>query len=89
MSRLRLRYENTQVLYAAQFVINASEEEFIINFSAGSLPEAESNEPYLPIHTRIALSPGGARKLVQLLSQALTAAAADEQHNKPPGGLHS
>ena len=54
--QIQLRYEQTQVLYATQFVISATGEEVIINFSSGALPDANSGENYLPIHTRIALS---------------------------------
>ncbi|NJO15743.1 MAG: hypothetical protein HC877_08340 [Thioploca sp.] len=69
----QLRYEQTSALYASQFVISATGEEVIINFSSGTLTEPNNGETYLPIHTRIALSVSGARKLVNLLNQALSA----------------
>ena len=71
--QLRVRYEQTQALYASQFVLNASEEEIIINFSSGSLPDPQTGETHLPIHSRVALSTDGARRLLNLLNQALSA----------------
>jgi hypothetical protein len=71
--QLRVRYEQTQALYASQFVLNASEGEIIINFSSGSLPDPQTGETHLPIHSRVALSTDGARRLLNLLNQALSA----------------
>ncbi|MEN9848238.1 MAG: hypothetical protein RL368_978 [Pseudomonadota bacterium] len=71
--QVRVRYEQTQALYASQFVLNASEEEIIINFSSGSLPDPQTGETHLPIHSRVALSTDGARRLLNLLNQALSA----------------
>jgi hypothetical protein len=69
----QLRYEQTSALYASQFVISATGDEVIINFSSGTLTDSNNEETYLPIHTRIALSASGARKLINLLNQALSA----------------
>lgn len=71
--QLCVRYEQTQALYASQFILNASEEEIIVNFSSGSLPDPQTGETHLPIHSRIALSKEGARRLLNLLNQALSA----------------
>ncbi|MDM8558822.1 hypothetical protein [Candidatus Parabeggiatoa sp. HSG14] len=70
----QLRYEQTTALYASQFVISATGEEVIINFSSGNMPDPTTGNAYLPVHTRIALSSTGARKLANLINQALTAA---------------
>lgn len=88
--QLQLRYEQTSALYASQFVISATGEEIIINFSSGSLLDPSSGETYLPIHTRVALSATGARKLVTLLNQALSATLTTPAvvTTKPPK-LHS
>jgi hypothetical protein len=72
--QLQLRYEQTTALYASQFVISATGEEVIINFSSGNMPDPTTGNTYLPIHTRIALSSTGARKLANIINQALTAA---------------
>ncbi|OUD13312.1 DUF3467 domain-containing protein [Thioflexithrix psekupsensis] len=69
--QVRVRYEQTQALYASQFVLNVTGEEVIINFSSGSLPDPTTGDMHLPIHSRIALSQQGVRQLVQLLNQAL------------------
>lgn len=87
VQQLRLRYDQTSALYASQFVINATEEEIIINFSSGSLPDP-NGETYMPVHTRIALSLTGANKLLHLLNQALSAARSPQSVEKPPI-LHS
>jgi len=67
---VKVRYEKTSAEYAAQFVLNMSEEEIIINFSSGMMPDP-AGENHLPIHSRIAMTPNNARKLAALLNQAL------------------
>lgn len=69
--QVRVRYEQTEALYASQFVLNVTEDDIVVNFSSGSLPDSNTGELHLPIHTRIALSPTGARNLLNLLTQAL------------------
>ncbi len=76
--QLQIRYEQTTALYASQFVISATGEEVIINFSSGNMPDPTTGNTYLPVHTRIALSSTGARKLANLINQALTAAQAPQ-----------
>jgi hypothetical protein len=71
--QIHLRYEQTMATYASQFVLNATGEEIIINFSSGSIPDPRTGENHLPIHTRIAISTAAARRLVNLLNQALSA----------------
>lgn len=71
--QLQLRYEQTSALYASQFVISATGDEVIINFSSGNVSDSVKGESYLPIHTRIALTSTGARKLANLINQALSA----------------
>jgi hypothetical protein len=71
--QLQLRYEQTTALYASQFVISSTGDEVIINFSSGNIVEPGSGESYLPVHTRIALTSSGARKLATLINQALSA----------------
>ncbi len=72
-AQVNVRYEQTSALYASQFVLNATGDEIIINFSSGSLPDPTTGEVLLPIHSRIAISPQGARTLIDLLNQALQA----------------
>ena len=69
---LQLRYEQTTALYAAQFVITSSGDDVIINFSSGGMPDSRSGGTYLPVHTRIALTPAKARQLANLINQALS-----------------
>lgn len=71
--QIHLRYEQTTATYASQFVLNATSEEIIINFSSGSIPDPRTGENHLPIHTRIAMSTAAARRLANLLNQALSA----------------
>jgi hypothetical protein len=74
----KVHYEQTTALYSSQFVISANGEEVIINFSSGSIPDSKTGETFLPIHTRIALSSNGARKLANLINQALAAAQSSQ-----------
>jgi len=67
---LRVQYEEMTAKFASQFVVNMGEDELILNFSSGIISD-NANQGLLPIHTRIALSPLGARKLHAILSQVL------------------
>lgn len=68
-----IHFEETTALYASQFVISATGEEVIINFSSGNQSDAKTGESYLPVHTRIAMTSTGARRLANLVNQALSA----------------
>lgn len=68
---VRVRYEETQILYAGQFIVNSTAEEVVINFSSGFISDPQTSENMMPIHSRIALSPGGALRLINTLSQAV------------------
>ncbi|ALG66890.1 DUF3467 domain-containing protein [Beggiatoa leptomitoformis] len=76
--QVRVRYEQTTAIYASQFVLSVTGEEVIVNFSSGSLPDPATGEAHLPVHTRIALSPDGAKRLVNLLNQALASSGTTE-----------
>jgi hypothetical protein len=80
--QLKLRYEQTTALYASQFVITANGDEVIVNFSSGSLPDSANGDSILPIHTRIALTANGAKKLANLINQALSANIATQGMNE-------
>lgn len=72
VSKVKVRFENTQVSYASQFIVNASAEEVILNFAAGYINDDRNPDGnILPVHTRVALSPAGARRLITTLSKAL------------------
>ena len=68
---MRLRYDKTDTLFASQFIVNATREELIVNFSPGPLADPQSNQQLLPVHTRIAMTPQGAARLAQTLTNAL------------------
>ena len=70
-STVRVRYETTECSYASQFVVNAGKEEVVVNFSPGYIQDPSGEGAVLPIHSRIALSPAGASRLISTLSQAL------------------
>ena len=68
---VRLRYEQTSALYASQFIVNANQEDVVINFSSGYISDPASGENTLPVHTRIAMSPTGVSRLIETLAKAL------------------
>ena len=68
---LSVRYDAADVRYAAQFVVQASSEELILNFAAGQIEDGTRKLPVLPVHTRIALTPSGAQRLIATLQNAL------------------
>jgi len=84
-AKVRVRYDTTEASFASQFVINATREELIINFSSGYLADPQSKDRLLPIQTRIAMSPNGAARLVNTLTQALrNMQQAKESGNESP-----
>ena len=68
---VKVRYEETQALFASQFMINVNEEDIVINFSSGHISDPNTGESILPVHTRIALTPGATIRLVNTLTQAI------------------
>jgi hypothetical protein len=70
--QIKVRYNETSALYSSQFIINSSEEDITINFSSGPLVDPASGDTMLPIHTRIALTKEGARRLLGVLGRVLS-----------------
>lgn len=68
---VKLRYEETRALFSGQFVTSVSSDEVLINFSSGTITDPDSGETVLPIHTRIAMSRDGAKRLLTVLKQSL------------------
>ena len=78
---MRLRYDKMDTLFASQFIVNATREELIVNFSPGPLADPQSSQQILPIHTRIAMTPQGPARLVHTLTNALKNLQAAAQPN--------
>jgi hypothetical protein len=78
---VRVRYEETTVGYASQFLANVTAEDVIINFASGYLTDPGSGENILPIQRRIAMSHQGAQRLIAVLQQALSSAR--DRANRP------
>jgi len=68
---VRVRYETTEVSFASQFIVNASAEEIVVGLSPGFVADPNSKQNLLPIHRRVAMTPGGAKRLINALSSAL------------------
>ena len=69
--QIKIRYSETSALYASQFIVNTSGEDITINFSSGPLTDPASNETILPVHTRMAMTINGARRLHDVLGNIL------------------
>ena len=86
---MHVRYEKMETQFASQFIVNATREEIIVNFSPGAIADPQTNQQLLPINTRIAMTPHGAARLAQTLSNVLKnmqaaaqpKAATDEESN--------
>ncbi|MCO8124322.1 hypothetical protein NHH03_21455 [Stieleria sp. TO1_6] len=66
--RFVVKYENLAALYAGQTIVNATDQEVIVDFSSG--PVTSNDQQVLSIHTRMAMSVEAARRLGHLLLQA-------------------
>ncbi len=69
--QIKVRYNETSALFASQFIINTSAEDVTINFSSGPLSDPASGETILPVHTRMAMTREGARRLHAVLGNIL------------------
>jgi hypothetical protein len=69
--QIKVRYNETSALFASQFIVNTSAEDVTINFSSGPLSDPATGETILPVHTRMAMTREGARRLHDVLSNVL------------------
>lgn len=69
--KIKVKYDEYSARYANQTVITGSADEVFFDFSSGPVPDSGTGESLLPIHTRIAMSPAGARRLLAALQQTL------------------
>ncbi len=69
--QIKVRYNETSALFASQFIVNTSAEDVTINFSSGPIGDPATGETILPIHTRMAMTREGARRLHAVLSNIL------------------
>ncbi len=76
--QIKVRYSETSSLFASQFIVNTSAEDITINFSSGALSDPGGGETVLPVHTRIAMTLEGARRLHAVLGKVLAGQPADE-----------
>src|SRR5262245_25339249 len=67
--KIQVKYEDMTARYANQVVLTTGQEEIFLDFSSGLLPDQGTGVSTLPIHTRIAMSAGGVRRLYQVLGQ--------------------
>ena len=82
---MHVRYENMQTQFASQFIVNSTREEIIINFSPGPIADPQTNQQMLPINSRIAMTPHGAARLAQTLSNVLKNMQATAQKSTSEG----
>ena len=69
--KIRVKYDELSAKYASQVLLNHSAEEIFLDFSSGVITDPGSGESLLPVHTRIAMTPAAARRLLQALEQTL------------------
>ena len=85
--QIKVRYNETSALYASQFIVNTSGEDLIINFSSGPITDPASGESILPVHSRMAMTVNGARRLHAVLGNILSKQGADTA--KIPGAAQA
>jgi hypothetical protein len=67
--QIQIKYEDMAARYANQVVLTTGQEEIFLDFSSGLVPDQGQGFSTLPIHTRIAMTAGGLRRLYQTLGQ--------------------
>src|SRR5215207_5465919 len=78
--QIQIKYEDMAARYANQVVLTTGQEEIFLDFSSGLVPDQGQGFSTLPIHTRIAMTAGGLRRLYQTLGQLFAKA------QQPPAG---
>lgn len=81
--QVTVRYQGAESRFGSQFIVNAGDEELLVDVSDGLVLDSQGR-PELPVHTRLALSWAGARRLTQLLQQALRAHENGRASAAPP-----
>ena len=71
-TKIQVKYEDMTARYANQVVLTTGQEEVYLDFSSGLIPDQGQGFATLPIHTRIAMTGGGLRRLYQVLGQLLS-----------------
>ncbi len=69
--KIHVKYDELSAKYASQVIVNGSTDEIFLDFSSGVLNDPSTGESILSVHTRIAMTPAGANRLLQALSQTL------------------
>lgn len=87
--RIRIKYDEMSARYANQVVLNGTAEEILLDFSSGPVPDPVTGESLIPIHTRIAMSHGGARRLLAALQQSLKRIEASKTAGRAPSSTTS
>jgi len=81
--KIRVRYEKREALYANQVILNGSPEELFLDFSSGPVSDPDSGETVVPVHTRIAMSPSAARRLLSALQQSIQRSTKQPESESP------
>jgi len=85
--KYRLKYEELSSRYASQAVIKATPEEIQLDFTSGVIPDPTTGDQIVPVHSRITMTPAGARRFIQALQQALQGASGQAQATGQAAGL--
>lgn len=72
--KIQVKYEDMTARYANQVVLTTGQEEIFLDFSSGLILDQGSGVSTLPIHTRIAMTAAGVKRLHQVLGQLLSKA---------------
>ena len=72
--KIQVKYEDMTARYASQVALAVGQEEIFLDFSSGLIPDQGSGVSTLPIHTRIAMTANGLRRLYQAIGQLLAKA---------------
>lgn len=70
--KLEVRYDDLMARYANQVGLRMTPEEVYLEFSSGVIQDQARGTSFLPIHTRIAMTHAGVRRLSEILQQSLS-----------------
>jgi hypothetical protein len=67
----RLVFDQLPALYSSQFRVSAADDLVMVDCSPGVLPDRQSGESVMPVHTRLAMTWTAVERLATVLNQAL------------------
>ena len=69
--KVSVKYEQLSAQFSNHVILNTTQEEVFLDFSTGAISDPATRESIIAVHTRMAMTHAGARRLAKLILQTL------------------